>query len=211
MSQDSIDVEPQVFGVAAAAGAARRMGLAKQLLEIDGRPLLDWVIEPFLAANLAGLVVVTQSAIARQLPPRPRLRVALNDDAQSTMIDSIRLGLRAWRESGQCAAGCGFLVCPGDHPGISVADVNTCVAAFRASPDRVIIATRGGRRGHPIVFPWADVALVESPQCDGGLNALPRIAGERTRRVECASDGVLRDIDTPADWERFLREGPRPG
>jgi nicotine blue oxidoreductase len=64
----------------------------------------------------------------------------------------------------------------------------------------IVVAARGGRRGHPMIFPASLAAFVESAACDSGLNALPREHAARVKLVECASPGVSRDVDTPADY-----------
>jgi len=208
----------RIFAIVPAAGRSERMGRAKQLLDVGGRPMLLAVLEPLLASDVAGVVLVTQRVIAEQLglsregkgglPFQRRVRdsdagklvVAYNDNESAEMIDSIRIGLRTWRERTLIADRDGFLVCPADQPGIATADFNACIAAFRAAPDRIVIAARAGRRGHPLVFAAALAAFVESAACDGGLHALPHAHADRVTLVECSSPGVTRDVDTPADW-----------
>ena len=193
----------RVFAIVPAAGRSRRMGSPKQLLDVGGRTMLDALLQPLLAADVAGVMLVTHQGIAEQLtlPDDPRIHLAANEDEHSEMIDSIRIGLRAWRQCERIDDRDGFLVCPADHPGIATEDFNSCAAGFRSAPDRIIIATRAGKRGHPIVFPAGLAAFVESSACDAGLNALPRQHANRIVHVECASAGVSRDIDTPQDYE----------
>lgn len=199
-----------VLAILPAAGRSRRMDAPKQLADIGGRPMLLAVLEPLLASRVAGVVLVTHSLIAERLgallsPPADapgRVRLVINDDESSEMIDSVRLGLRSWREGGSERDPAGFLVCPGDQPGIRAADFDACIAAFEQSPERIVIATHGGRRGHPLIFPARDAGFVESAACVGGLSALPRAFPQRVLTVECASDGVVSDVDTPADLAR---------
>lgn len=190
----------RVTAIIAAAGGSRRMGVAKQLIELEGCPMLMRVAEALLASRAACVRIVTRSEIASRIEPRPRLLIEINDDASSEMIDSVRMGLRG------AGTADGYLVCPGDLPRMSATDVDACIGAFEADATRIVIATHRGIRGHPILFPAVDVAFVASAHCNGGLSALPRAMPERVRYVECASDGVLRDVDTPADLERARRE-----
>jgi nicotine blue oxidoreductase len=181
------------------------MGSAKQLLDVGGRPMLRAVLEPLLAAAVAGVVVVTHSAIAKQIEVGDLgyVALAINDDERSEMIDSVRQGIRVWRLRAKIGDNDAFLVCPVDHPGITVDDHNACIAAFREDCTRINIATRDGRSGHPIIFPAALARFVESTACDGGLNALPRVHADRVHRVPCASTGVTHDVDTPEDYQQI--------
>ena len=48
---------PFVSGIVLAAGASTRMGQTKQLLLLDGRPLLQHVLEQAVASSLAEVVL----------------------------------------------------------------------------------------------------------------------------------------------------------
>lgn len=139
------------------------------------------------------------------MPRSPSVFLAVNDDKRSEMIDSVRIGLATWRQRVTIGERDGFLVCPGDHPGIPTPDFNACIAAFESSPDCIIVATHAGRRGHPLIFPAALVGFVESSACDGGLRALPEQHAGRVLPVECESNAAVRDVDTPDDLHRLGR------
>jgi len=207
-----------VFAIVPAAGRSRRMGRAdKQLLEIDGVPMLMRVVEPLVASRVAGVAIVTRRAIVQRLEAHPlagqrlatwarergeQVFFAYNEDAASEMIDSVRIGLREWRARRDASDEDGWLVCPADQPGITTDDIDACIAAFCESPDRIVLAARAGRRGHPMIFPCSLTGFVESSDCNEGLNLLSQVHARRVRLVECLSPGVLRDIDTPADLDR---------
>lgn len=191
---------PLVHAIIPAAGRSRRMGSPKQLLDVGGATMLERMVQTLSAVD--GIAVVTHAAIRAALADRLGASVVLvaNDDPATEMIDSIRLGIAAWRARSMRPQD-GFLVCPGDHPGLSAEDVGRCLAAFRESPDRIVVATRNGKRGHPLIFPAGLAAIVESAVCDGGLNQLVHRHAELVREVECASPGVLHDVDSPADLD----------
>ncbi|MHC4610060.1 MAG: nucleotidyltransferase family protein, partial [Planctomycetota bacterium] len=117
-----------VYGVIPAAGRSRRMGSPKQLLPYGDSTVLETVIETVLATPMSGLAVVTHSDIVDELDlaEDPRFLTAINDDAESQMLDSIGLGIEALRGECDPAAKSGILVCPGDMPGIDVATIEAC-------------------------------------------------------------------------------------
>ena len=192
----------RVLAIVPAAGRSRRMGAAKQLLDVGGTTMLDALLAPLMAARVSGVLLVTHSGLVDRLALDRFLNlfVALNDDETSEMIDSVRIGLDAWHARQPIGDRDGFLICPADHPGISTADFDACIAAFEGAPDRIVVAARAGRRGHPMIFPAALAGVVRSGVCDRGLNALPRAHADRVVCVECPSPGVTRDIDTPAEY-----------
>ncbi len=195
----------RIFGIVPAAGQSRRMGTAKQLLDVGGRPMLRAVVEAVAAAMVAGVAVIVHGEIARQAGIAGIAGAAIirNDDASSEMIDSVRMGVRHWINFETMLPGDGFLVCPGDQPGIATADIDRCIAAFRDDPARIVVASHGGRRGHPVIFGREFVESVLGSECDGGLNALPRRHGGVVNVVECTSRGVTWDVDTPGDYREL--------
>src|SRR5688572_22744483 len=146
-----------VVAIIPAAGRSGRMGTPKQLLHVDGKPMLLGIVEALLGGGVARVVVVTNSAVLEELPSLPQnVNVVLNDDPKTQMIESIRIGIAA------SPAANGFLVCPSDAARITAADVRRCIEAFAETPGRIVIATHDGRRGHPMIFPQALTTVVQS-------------------------------------------------
>lgn len=198
----------QVFVIVPAAGRSRRMGLDKQLLDIGGRPMLAGVLDVLERSRVCSVTLVTHSRITADIETNQfaKLSVVINDDEQSHMIDSVRMGIDAVpysRIGREMAPSDGFLILPADQPGIDVADIDRCIAEFSTDATRIVIATHGERRGHPMIFPASLEPFVRSHACDGGLNALPRTHADRVATVPCGSPGVIRDIDTPDDYDKL--------
>ena len=191
----------QVFAIIPAAGRATRMGRPKQLLPMGKATMLECVIEAVLDGDIDGLCVVTSSAIDGALPLSEDLRfiTAVNDDADSDMLDSIRMGMAALNERRQVSDIDGYAVCPGDMPHISADDVRAVTQAYREGPRSIVIAAHGGVRGHPMVFPASLAPEVRAIDA-GGLNVLVERHADRVRLIERESRGVIQDIDTPEDW-----------
>ena len=195
----------RVFAIVPAAGRSRRMGRDKQLLEIGGRPMLAAVLDVLERSRVCSVTLVTHSGITAHIETNQfaKLSVVINDDEQSHMIDSVRMGIDAACHGCEIAPSDGFLILPADQPGIDAADIDRCIAEFSTDATRIVIATHGERRGHPLIFPALLQSFVRSDACDGGLNALPRTHADRVVTVPCASLGVARDIDTPDDYKRL--------
>jgi len=205
----------RIYGIVPAAGLGRRMDRPKQVLPFRGTTMVGRIVRTLLDAELDGVVVVTRSDLIGQLdlPGENRVRIAINDNAESQMIDSIRIGLSTWIDCGvlpgttgtdDCDANneestdAGVLVVPGDMPGLSVAACRLCLNAFCEQPKSIIVATHGGQRGHPLIFPAAlcpDVRALE-----GGLNLLVQRYSHRVSLIETNDRGVIEDVDT---WEQY--------
>jgi len=180
------------------------------------------VVRTLLDVALDAVVVVTRSELVARLdlPIDKRLSVAVNDDASSQMIDSIRIGLSVLLDDGAAPRGAevdkptpmdrasectGILVVPGDMPGLAVATCRLSVEAYRREPTKIIVAAHNGRRGHPLIFPATLRSVVH--QLDGGLNALLDSHRDRVRLVEAGDAAVLVDVDT---WDQYRSLSPVP-
>jgi molybdenum cofactor cytidylyltransferase len=90
-----------------------------------------------------------------------------------------------------------FLVAPADIPWLDPAIVDQLLAAFAASPVKIVVPTYAGRRGHPIVVPWSlaeDVLLLAEDE------SLKTIVERHTiQTLECNAT-ILGDLDTPEDY-----------
>lgn len=174
-----------------AAGAGRRMGADKALLDLGGTTAIELVVAAARAGGCSSIVVVRARGAAR-LPPAlavPRVEV----DPGMEMIESVRAGIAA-----RPAGADGLLVFPVDFALAPAAVVAVVLAAMQRHPDRIVLPLHADRPGHPIGFPATLVAEVAA-----AANLREVIHRDRARvvAVPVESPWVLRDLDTPADLE----------
>ena len=177
-----------------AAGAAARFGGAKQLAELDGRPLLEHALAAMAAAPLDRLVVVL-GAGAEEIGARVSLhgaRVVVCADWSEGQAASLRAGVAAL---GDAAAA---VVVLGDQPRISAQAVARVLAA-RGPGALAVRATYDGRPGHPVVLERALFAPIARLRGDAGARDLLR--GVAVRDVACDGLGRPDDVDTPEQLE----------
>ena len=183
---------PECAGLLLAAGAGRRMGRPKALVELDGEPLLRRALRVLADGGCAPVRVVVgaQADDVRALLPAPELAVEAPEWATG-MGASLRAGLRALPEADA------VLVHLVDLPGVD----GRIVARLRslAAPEVVARAAYHGVPGHPVLLGcrwWSDVA--DSASGDRGARDWLRGRAD-LRLVECADLGRGEDVDTPAD------------
>ena len=200
----------QTWGIVPAAGVGRRMGRAKQLLPYRGSTLATTVARAVLDSGVSGVVVVTRTQFIDQLhlPDDPRIRIAINDDTDSEMIDSIRIALSALDELGANSHD-GVLVVPADMPTLSCGTCQVCIEAFCMNPERIVIARYRGKRGHPIIFPFALRNVIQT--LEGGLRMLPDTSAADVHYVDVDDAGIATDINRPAEYERLKNDKSAQG
>ncbi len=186
---------PRIAAIVLAAGLSFRMGGNKLLAEIGGKRMVRHPVEAALASDAGPVIVVTGNAgaeVRRALAPLAP-RFADNPDFARGLSTSLKQGLRALPDD--CD---GAIILLGDMPGVTAALVDKLIAAFDPGEDRAIcVATRGGRRGNPVL--WARRFFPEMLAIAGDVGARALIAeyDELVCEIEASDDAPLTDIDTP--------------
>lgn len=186
-------------GLLLAAGAGRRMGRPKALVELGGRPLLLGALDALRAGGCGPLLVVLGAAADQvaELVPGDVRTVHAPDWAEG-MGASLRAGLDALAGSPAPAV----LVHLVDLPGVGAAAIERLASAASAGPDVLARAAYHGVPGHPVLLGrshWAGVraAAVGDAGARGYLAGHPAL-----RLVECGDVADPGDVDTPAAlWE----------
>jgi CTP:molybdopterin cytidylyltransferase MocA len=165
----------QVLGLVLAAGRAARMGRAKQLADLAGRPLLEHVLAAMSAAPVDHLVVVLGAYADRVLATVDlhRARPLVVPEWDRGMGRVLALALAEVRQ-GRGGAGApgdwgAVVVALGDQPLVGAAAVARVVDAWRDGAGPVVSAAYRGRHGHPKLFDR--VVLDELRQLSGDTGA----------------------------------------
>lgn len=183
---------PECAGLLLAAGAGRRMGKPKALVEFDGEPLVRRALRALVEGGCGPIRVVlgARAVDARALLPDPSIAVVAEDWATG-MGASLKAGLRALPEADA------VLVHLVDLPRVGGNVIARLVE--QTSPDVVARASYDGEPGHPVLFGrhwWEEIA--ESARGDRGARDWLRTRDD-LRLVECGDIGSGFDADTPED------------
>lgn len=190
----------KLAAVVLAAGKSERMGRNKLLLEVAGRPLLEWLLDTLDASSLDEVFVVLghRPQDLRPIVEAHRAEAVLNPDYEEGMTSSFKAGL------GRVSADAAFLIL-GDQLGLDAGLLDRMAAAMEADPEALIVSpVHQGRRGHPVLFrrPLFPEILGLGPGETVRDVVLRHEAGHRL--VEGDAWCVF-DIDTPEDYERARR------
>jgi molybdenum cofactor cytidylyltransferase len=190
----------QVSAVLLAGGASRRMGRPKQLLLVDGQPMLVRVVDAALKAGLAQVIVVLgadSGEIAGTLKDRP-VTIVANPDWEEGMASSLRAGLASVDDRSGAA-----LFIPADMPRLSPVVMRAIVSHFQALGKHIVIPTYGGRRGNPVLVARALFPELMALRGDVGGRAIFAAHTSDIAEVEISDEGILFDVDTPSDYDAY--------
>ncbi len=190
-------------GIILAAGASRRMGRPKQLLEVGGRPLLEMIVDQANASQLDEVLVVlgAEANQIRKSVDFGRAFVIINRDHATGMASSLRAGIAALDDEIDRA-----VVILGDQPAVTSSVLDELVDLQERSGLPAAALSFDGLLHPPVVLAralWPDLTALEG---DVGCRALIRQRPELVATLP-AEGGHKHptDIDTPEDYERLMK------
>jgi molybdenum cofactor cytidylyltransferase len=190
-----------ICGLVLAAGAGTRFGSAKQLADLDGRPMLEHSILAMVASPVGRVVVVLGSGAEEVLQ-----RVDLHG-ADAVVCER-------WAEGQSASLACGLaelsgseavVVTLGDQPFVSPDAIRRVIAA-RGGDAAAVRATYHGEPGHPVLLERRLFERMRDVTGDHGARNL--LISMRTREVPCDDLGGGQDVDTPAQLDALRAGGP---
>ncbi len=195
-----------VTAIILAAGSASRAGVTKQLLPLDGKPLLQHAIDNASAARevKSSVIVLGHDAEQVEASINPRSAVVVRNNAYSAgQSTSLSAGIRAI----PCCSDA-VIVLLGDQPGIDCAVIDQVIEGWRKHDALLAIATWQGIRGNPVVIDRALFDEVHELRGDTGARALFRLHEDSI--VSVAFDRPMPlDVDTQDDYRALTESQPR--
>ncbi len=184
-----------VAAIVLGAGRSSRMAPHHKLLlpDASGRTMVARVVDNVLASAARPVIVVTGHRA-------DEVRAALaGRDVTFVQCDQYTDGLSASLRTGLGAVppGAGALVCLGDMPLVTGAQMTQLLDAYDPEEGRAIIAPAyAGRLGNPVLWGPAYFAEIAALTGDSGARRLLDRHADAVTRVEFDDDAVLRDFDT---------------
>ncbi len=199
--------KPKVSAVVLAAGCSERMGWPKQLLPVNGTPMLVHVIDAILGAGIDEVVVVLGCAAERIAPVLAGLTVSIvvNEAWPEGLASSVRTGLAAVTPQAEAV-----VFAPADLPRLTAAAVRAVVQRYAATRRPIVVPVYAGRRGNPVLFARCLFAELGALRGDQGGRALLATHQADVEAVEVSDAGILLDVDTPGDYEALTGTAPGP-
>jgi molybdenum cofactor cytidylyltransferase len=197
-----LELHEPIAGVILAAGGSNRFGTTKQLLDWKGKPLVTHAAETALAGGLSPVLVVTgadQEKVTRVLEDLP-VQCAHNPDWEQGQSSSVRTGIKSLPRD---VGGAIFLLV--DQPFIPPELIQRLVKAHAVNRAPIIHPQVNDERANPVLFDREVFQELCSLKGDTGGRAL--FSTFTSRVVPWDNDLILKDIDTPEDYEILRSAG----
>lgn len=186
-----------------AAGESSRMGTSKQLLEIDGKSLLERVINLIESlGETTTIVVLGANAAAHQkiVERYPRVSTIVNEDWKNGLGSSIKAGLAEAIRISRRIDGALFVVC--DQPLLGQAHLESILSEYNTIGTSIVASGYDQTEGVPALFDKKHFPeLLGLKDREGAKRLIEKEGKEKT--VIPFPEGKI-DLDTPEDLRNFL-------
>jgi len=190
--------EHRCFAVVLAAGRSQRFGATKQLLEVDGVPMVckaaalahavcgDYTL--LVAGHEWGDVVAAAEGQCQF--------VAINEDYTDGIGASIACAARSLAQSANS-----LLIMLADQPLITAEHLNALLSAWSGDDDEIVATAFAGSRGPPVLMPRSTFSDLARLSGDSGARKLLDSPDYRLTTV-CFEPAAV-DIDSPDDLKHL--------
>jgi len=186
-----------------AAGASRRMGVPKALLEYRGRTFLQSILDATEVLGLRRYIALGHDA--DKVLARHDLHgssVVMNEEMSAGPIGSIRASIRAIENHPIN----GLIVWPVDFPHVALNSVQSLIDRFQeADSPAIVLPEFQGRGGHPVIFARSVFAELLAAQDSEGAKAVVQADRCRVVRVPVNDRAVVDSLNTPDAYKELIR------
>ncbi len=193
-----LEYHEPIAGVILAAGGSTRFGTTKQLLDWRGKPLVTHTVETALAGGLSPVIIVTgadQENVTLAVKGLP-VKCVHNPDWEQGQSSSVRTGIESLPPQ---VGGAIFLLA--DQPYTPPELILQLVKEHTLNRISIIYPEVNGRRANPVLFDRE--TFLDLAKLTGDIGGRALFDSYKKRSVNWENDLILRDIDTPEDYEKL--------
>ena len=174
----------QIDAILLAAGASKRLGEPKSLVDINGKSLIYMIIQKLKKINVR-IIIVTREELFDEISKLGEI-VVINSEPEKGRTGSIQCGIKKLR-SERC------LIVPVDRPGFSETTVEKLINSKNTS-----CPSKDGKGGHPVILSKEDCEKILSSNPSTSLREIID-----PMKIEVNDEFLHLNIDYPEDLEKL--------
>ena len=176
----------QIDAIVLTAGASKRLGEPKALVDIHGESLIQILIRKLKGKKLR-IIIVTRVELFNEMEKLGE-KVVINTNPESGRTGSIQCGIKEL-ESERC------LIVPVDRPGFSNATIERLINLEKTS-----CPSKNGKGGHPVILSKEDCEKILSSNPSTPLRDIINPA-----KIEVDDEFLHLNIDFPKDLKKLRK------
>jgi molybdenum cofactor cytidylyltransferase len=196
-----------VTAIVLAAGTSSRMGSPKQLLRIGEDTLLERTLGILRRSKVDEILVVLghEAAAIQENVELAEVKIVLNAAYREGMGTSLREGVSNIAPSARAA-----LIVLADQPFLQSTTIDRLIDEYQEHKPQIVLPLYKGFRGNPVLLDRSVFPEIMDLSGDVGCRAIFGSHTENILKVSVEDAGVLLDVDTKGDLEKFQRASARP-
>jgi molybdenum cofactor cytidylyltransferase len=188
------------YGLILAAGESSRIGRPKALLKIGKETFAERITNVLHSAGIENITLVAGPHYEEIRKNLEEVTVVFNAQYTFGQFSSLQAGLR------QISAKPEFvIVWPVDLPLVRSDTVAALIKAVQKNP--ITVPVYHGKKGHPVVYSAETIKKILSMEPTHTGKDLFEYFKDRITLIDVEDAAVLIDIDTPEDYERYIKRG----
>ncbi|MDR7871510.1 MAG: molybdenum cofactor cytidylyltransferase [Tissierellaceae bacterium] len=188
-----------ITGIIMASGFSRRMGKDKLLMEVNGKKVIESIIEAAKYSNLDEVILVYRLREINDIAKSYDIKTIYNEKARLGQSQSVILGIENSKNNSYM-----FLVA--DQPFINHLIINKLIDCYRENKDKIIIPYVNNEINMPIIFPARFKQELLQIKGDKGGREIIRNNPRSIKMVNFDDGNFLKDIDTMEDYNKILSD-----
>jgi molybdenum cofactor cytidylyltransferase len=195
--------ESRISVILLAAGSSSRMGQSKQLLEVNGIPLLLLSVRAAVesGAKSVNVILGANELAHREIIRNQPVSVISNHYWKSGMGSSIKAGLNHIVRKYSDTEAVIIMVC--DQPAINAAHLRGLMSAYKTSRSPIVASAYSSTAGVPALFSRAFFSNILMLKDEQGAKKIIEQFPEQLVTV-AFPEGSL-DLDTSEDYQNYLK------
>ncbi|CAN5498157.1 hypothetical protein BH24CHL1_BH24CHL1_01670 [soil metagenome] len=200
--------DKRIAAIVLAAGGSSRLGQPKQLLPVDGQPLLSRTLDVVRMTSLKPRILVL-GGYAEDILAGVNVdgyEVVLNADFEQGQATSLKAGLQALPATVK-----GTIVLLGDQPLVEPWLLEQLVAGYVSASHVAVRPRYAGGPGNPVLLGRELFNELLALEGDVGARDVLRRHRARITEIDHTSRNAPRDVDTMDDYAAFLLDWSASG
>lgn len=195
-------IHRRVSAILLAAGSSDRFGRPKQLLDVQGKKIIQIALESLLRSRVSEIVVVlgyAREQIRKYLEGYP-VKVVENLQYRKGQSSSIKRGLESISQEAEAAL---FML--SDTPLVDHRIIDLVICKYEEKGSPIVAPFYGEKRGHPVLFSRELFGELKALEGDVSGSGVIRRHLDQLAKVGVDSDAVIFDVDNEEDYQRLIR------
>jgi len=193
-----------ITAIVPAAGLSSRMGQNKLLMPFAGKSLIERAVDTLMTSGVDEIVVVLghEANLVRSRLEGKSVHFVDNPDYRAGLSTSVRAGMEAAPKGADA-----MMIYLADQPLLEADEVRRLVLAFaeaKRAGKSIVVPFFCNKRGNPVILDASYREMVLDVVGDAGCRRIIKRHPEQVFAVQMETDHVVRDVDTPEDFESLI-------